>query len=560
MLVSKNFMSVVRRRTTTGLVRFAASPIRSHPKRDRLRTKCMKLIASKKHSAAIGVISGLFGLGMAELSTGFSATLRSPVIDVGDRVIDAAPPWLKNVAIDLFGTADKIALLAGIGSLLAVYAAGLGLLMRCRRTTLALVGVALFGAVGAAASLLGRTDRPLVAALPSLLGALAAGLALITLSRSAEEHATSFSSEADGRNDELVRGSRRHALLGLGVFAAGAVVAGASGRALASRFNAGASRAAVGVRSLFRTPQPPPASVMAPVDGIKPFITPNDDFYRIDTALTVPQVPADTWSLRIHGMVDRELTFTYDELFERELVEQTITLTCVSNQIGGNLLGTAVWGGIRLDDLLAEAGISQGADQIVGRSVDGWTAGIPVSALDGRDALVAFSMNGEPLPLEHGFPARLIVPGLYGYVSATKWLTEIELTTFAAFDQYWVPRGWDAMGPIKTQSRIDTPKALANISPGTTMIAGTAWAQTTGIERVEVRIDEGDWQEATLAEALNDVTWRQWFLEWEADPGRHAITVRATDRSGFTQIEERSDPMPNGATGWHQTVVLVEDA
>lgn len=299
---------------------------------------------------------------------------------------------------------------------------------------------------------------------------------------------------------------------------------------------------------------------MAPVEGIKPFITSNADFYRIDTALTVPQVPADTWSLRIHGMVDQELTFTYDELFERELVEETITLTCVSNQIGGELLGTAVWGGVRLDDLLAEAGIQAGADQIVGRSIDGWTAGIPVAALDGRSALVAFSMNGEPLPLEHGFPARLIVPGLYGYVSATKWLTELELTTFDAFDQYWVPRGWDAQGPIKTQSRIDSPKALATVEPGPTMIGGTAWAQTTGIDMVEVRIDGGEWAVATLADELNDITWRQWSLEWDATPGQHTLTVRATDRSGFTQIEERSDPMPNGATGWHQTVVLVAGA
>lgn len=523
----------------------------------------MNSFPSRTLSLAIGLVAGVFGLGIAELSTGFSSRLRSPVVDVGDRVIDAAPPWLKNVAIDLFGTADKIALLAGIGSLLAIYAAVLGLLMCRGRVKLALAGVVAFGAVGIAASLIGRTDRPLVAALPSVLGAIAAAVALVTLSTVARTEPDT--SDVDGHPDAgreagPRRTSRRHALVGLGVFATGAFVAGASGRALAGRFNAGASRAAVGVRSLFGVPTPPPPAVVAPVEGIKPFITPNADFYRIDTALTVPQVPADTWSLRIHGMVEQELTFTYDELFERELFEETITLTCVSNQIGGELLGTAVWGGVRLDDLLAEAGIQAGADQIVGRSVDGWTGGIPVAALDGRPALVAFSMNGEPLPLEHGFPARLIVPGLYGYVSATKWLTELELTTFDAFDQYWVPRGWDAEGPIKTQSRIDTPKALASIDAGPTMIGGTAWAQTTGIETVEVRIDEGEWMQATLADELNDITWRQWSLEWDATPGRHTITVRATDKSGFTQIEERSDPMPNGATGWHQTVVLVGDA
>ncbi len=220
-------------------------------------------------------------------------------------------------------------------------------------------------------------------------------------------------------------------------------------------------------------------------------------------------------------------------------------------------MGTAMWGGIRLDDLLDEAGINPSATQIVGRSVDGYTCGFPVAALDGRDALVAVAMNGEPLPLEHGFPARLIVPGLYGYVSATKWLTEIELTTFEDFDQYWVPRGWDANGPIKVQSRIDTPRALETIDAGQVAIGGTAWAQTRGIDRVEVRIDDGAWQDAALADELNDVTWRQWHLAWNATPGRHTITVRATDREGTTQVEERTTPMPNGATGWHQTVVLV---
>lgn len=515
----------------------------------------MKHGPSKPLAALIGFVSGLFGLAVAELTTAVSPRLRSPVVDVGDRVVDAAPPWLKNLAIDLFGTGDKIALLAGIGVLLALYAASLGLLIASGRRRWALIGVGMFGAVGVVASLVGRVDRPLVAAVPSFVGAFAAGLALMVLGRRIQSGRAGRPTDAPANPS-----SRRGVLVGLGAFTSAAVVAGVSGRALASRFNANASRAAVGVRSLFGRQTPPPPAVLAPVDGIKPFITPNTDFYRIDTALTVPQVPADTWTLEIHGMVDNDLTFTYDELFERELIEETVTLTCVSNQIGGDLLGTAVWGGVRLDDLLAEAGIGEGADQIVGRSVDGWTAGIPVAALDGRPAMVALSMNGEPLPLEHGFPARLIVPGLYGYVSATKWLTELELTTFDAFDQYWVPRGWDAQGPIKTQSRIDVPKALATIAPGETMIAGSAWAQTTGIDRVEIRIDDGPWQDATLAEELNDMTWRQWSLPWQATPGRHSLTVRATDRSGFTQIEERTDPIPNGATGWHQTVVLVSDA
>ncbi|MEQ9163154.1 MAG: molybdopterin-dependent oxidoreductase, partial [Ilumatobacter fluminis] len=264
------------------------------------------------------------------------------------------------------------------------------------------------------------------------------------------------------------------------------------------------------------------------------------------------------WTLRITGMVDEEIELTYDELLQREIVEADITLSCVSNEIGGNLLGNARWTGVRLDDLLAEAGIAADADQIVGRSVDGYTCGFPTAALDGRNALVAVAMNGEPLPLEHGYPARLIVPGLYGYVSATKWLEEIELTRFDAFDQYWVERGWVEDAPIKTQSRIDTPRGLQTVQAGTVPIAGAAWAQTRGIERVEIQIDDGEWVEARLADPLNDVTWRQWSYAWEATPGRHDIRVRATDGTGAIQTDERTEPFPSGATGRHQIVVMVE--
>ena len=294
------------------------------------------------------------------------------------------------------------------------------------------------------------------------------------------------------------------------------------------------------------------------VDGLSPLFTPNADFYRIDTALTVPQVPAESWQLRVRGMVERPFDLSYAELISRELIEADITMTCVSNEIGGGLVGTARWLGVRLDDLLAEAGIDPMADQIVGRSVDGYTCGFPVSALDGRAALVAVAMNGEPLPLEHGFPARLIVPGLYGFVSATKWLTEIEVTRFDQFDQYWVPRGWDNQAPIKTMSRIDTPRGLARVAPGTVPIAGVAWAQTRGIVGVEVQIDDGAWQSADLAEAVNDDMWRQWSLPWDATPGRHQVRVRAIDGTGEIQTDERQAPMPNGASGHHQIIVLVD--
>ena len=343
----------------------------------------------------------------------------------------------------------------------------------------------------------------------------------------------------------------------LGALSAGAVVTAAAGRSLNQRFSA------TGSRSDIALPTPPaslpaiPEAAQAP--GAASFITSNADFYRIDTALTVPQIPAETWSLRIHGMVEREIELSYDELLDRDLIERDITLACVSNTIGGELIGTARWLGTRLDDLLAEAGIDPAATQIVGRSSDGYTCGFPVSALDGRDALVAIGMNGEPLPLEHGFPVRLIVPGLYGYVSATKWLTEIELTTFEAFDHYWVPRGYAVEAPIKLQSRIDAPRGLDRIDPGPFVIGGVAWAQTIGIDAVDVKIDDGEWQSAELAEEVNDITWRQWSLPWEATSGRHSISVRAKDRNGAIQTDERSEPLPNGASGHHTVVVLVNE-
>jgi DMSO/TMAO reductase YedYZ molybdopterin-dependent catalytic subunit len=287
-------------------------------------------------------------------------------------------------------------------------------------------------------------------------------------------------------------------------------------------------------------------------------VTRNADFYRVDIALSVPQVLVDDWALRVHGMVRRPMTLTFAELTAREVVEADITMTCVSNQVGGGLLGNARWLGVRLDDLLADAGIRPGADQVVGRSVDGYTCGFPVAALDGRDALVAFGMNGEPLPLEHGFPARLVVPGLYGYVSATKWLSEIELTTFDRFDQYWVPRGWDARAPIKTSSRIDTPRGLARLPAGRTAVAGVAWAQTRGIDAVDVRVGDGPWRPAELAAALGDTTWRQWVHWWDATPGRHTLAVRATDGTGAIQTAERSEPRPNGSSGLHEVVVIVD--
>ena len=498
---------------------------------------------------AAGLIAALVGLGVAELVAGMSSTLQSPVLDVGDRVVDGVPNSVKELAIDWFGTNDKIALLVGIAVMLGIYAAVMGVISQTRHWQYAIAGIALFGVVGAYASQTTRRAVPWYGIVPSIVGAVAAGVALWLL----RVHHHDDGAEAQERVDD-----RRSFLLAAGGLGLLAVFTGGIGRWLNGRNSVSGQRSELGV-PIARDPLPEaPDAVRIGVDGVEPFYTPNGDFYRIDTALTVPQVSVNDWTLRITGMVDAPMEVTYDELLEREIVEADITLSCVSNEIGGDLLGNARWVGVRLDDLLADARPSADADQIVGRSVDGYTCGFPTAVLDGRDALVAVAMNGEPLPLEHGYPARLIVPGLYGYVSATKWLTEIELTRFDAFDQYWVERGWVEDAPIKTQSRIDTPRGLQTVQAGTVPIAGAAWAQTRGIERVEVQIDDGEWVEARLAEPLNDVTWRQWSYAWEATPGRHDIRVRATDGTGAIQTADRTEPFPSGATGRHQIVVMVE--
>jgi DMSO/TMAO reductase YedYZ molybdopterin-dependent catalytic subunit len=526
--------------------------------------------------ALAGTAAAAAGLAVAEVVAITSRTFQSPILDVADRVVDGVPQSVKRLAIRWFGTNDKIALLVGIASILTVYAAVIGIVgigRRRGRLAAGLVGIALFGLAGAYASQTTRRAAPAIAMLPSLVGAAVAGLVLVALRRLVT-HGQRAGSTVGGEVDaavtvptgspsiaELVPNDRRRFLAAAGLTAVGAVVVGTGARRLGTRDTAAASRRSVTLprarRPLTVTPAEIQATNGAAIDGVTPFFTPNADFYRIDTAITVPQVPIDGWRLRVRGMVDSPLELTFDDLVQRELVERDITLTCVSNEVGGKLMGTARWLGVRLDDLLAEVGMQSDADQIVGRSVDGYTCGFPVAALDGRDALIAIGMNGEPLPLQHGFPARLIVPGLYGYVSATKWLTELEVTRFDRFDQYWVERGWVADAPIKVQSRIDTPRGLSKVAAGTVAVGGIAWAQTRGIERVEVRVDEGPWAETTLAAELNDVTWRQWSYAWQATPGRHTITVRATEKNGPIQTDERSEPFPSGATGQHSIVVIV---
>lgn len=297
---------------------------------------------------------------------------------------------------------------------------------------------------------------------------------------------------------------------------------------------------------------------MFDVSGLSPIVVPNEDFYRIDTALVVPSIDETDWSLRVHGLVDGELELSYDDLLGMEIVEDYVTIACVSNEVGGGLVGNALWGGVRLSEVLDMAGVKSEASQLVGRSIDGFTVGFPPELVyDGREPLIAVAMNGEPLPRAHGFPARLIVPGLYGFVSATKWLTEIELTTWDDFDAYWIPRGWAKEAPIKTQSRIDVPSPRHTLAPGDNTVAGVAWAPLKGIDRVEVQVDDGPWQEAEVSVPLSDRSWVQWRIVVPLDIGRPVIRVRATDGTGQTQTSEGAPPRPDGATGHHEVRLSV---
>lgn len=496
-------------------------------------------------AALAGCVAAAVGLGAAELVAGIGPTGRSPVVAVADGIIRAAPGSWERRAIDAFGTNDKPALVVIVLAVLALLGAVAGLVAR-RSTTASRVIVAVGAVLGAWAGAAER-DASWVHALPPIVGGIAtAGTLRLLLSERSSSDRPLTPTGAD----------RRRLLVGGSIAASVAAVTGASGRLLQGRVDASASRRAVVLPAASRPLPPVPPSTNIGVPGASPYFTPNGRFYRIDTALLVPQVEAEEWSLRIDGMVDHPRTYTYADLLARDLLEADVTLTCVSNEIGDELIGNARWLGVSLPELLAEAGPRTGAEQIVGRAVDGFTVGFPLkTALDGRHALVAVGMNGEPLPLRHGFPARLVVAGLYGYVSATKWLSQIELTRWDAYDAYWIRRGWSKTGPIKVQSRIDTPRGRA--SSGKVPVAGVAWAPGRGIDRVEVRVDDGPWQGATLADVTSVETWRLWRWDWVATPGRHTLQVRATAGDGEVQPEERSDVFPDGATGWHTVGVRV---
>ncbi|MCX5394747.1 molybdopterin-dependent oxidoreductase [Streptomyces sp. NBC_00094] len=505
-------------------------------------------------AAVGGLVAAYVSLAVADLVASRVRPEAAPVPAVGGAVVDRTPAGLKEWAIRAFGESDKAVLQLGILLLLGLPAAGIGLLaLRHRAAGSAAVGA--FGLLGALAAVTRPDSDSALDAVPSLVGA-AVGAALLYVLIGRLLAPRPGAAQADRRGFLIVAASA-------GLAATGAA---ALGRAVGSPVeeNATASRAALRLPRPVSPAPPVPAGAQLRVPGISPFLTPNRDFYRVDTALVVPKVDAGRWRLRLHGSgVREERTFTLPELTARRIVERDITLACVSNEVGGPYVGNARWLGVHLADLLREAGVrppSEGgpADQLVARSVDGMTIGTPVEeVMDGRDALLAFGMNGEPLPFTHGFPVRMIVPGLYGYVSACKWIASIELTTFDAYDAYWVPRGWAAEAPVKTQSRIDTPRPLARPAAGTVMIAGVAWAQHRGITRVEVRIDDGTWRDARLAAEDSRDTWRQWTYPWEATPGRHTLTVRATDGTGATQPERRTGTMPDGAQGWHSVVVTV---
>lgn len=500
--------------------------------------------------AVSGLLAAAVTLGVGALVAAVAGAAASPWLAVGGAVVDHSPEAVREFAIDTFGTNDKLALFIGMGLIIAVLSVVAGL-TETRRRPYGSMLFAVFGVVGVVAALT-RPTATLWYSAPTVLGVAAGILTLRLLT------ARTRPSTADDR--EGVVQSRRAFVRTAGVAAAVAVAGVATGRYVGDRV-----RSLAGDRAGFRiptveTPAPPvSAAHEVAVPDMRSFITPNDAFYRIDTVLQIPAVTTDQWRLRIHGMVDREITLTFDDLYRRSAVDRVITLTCVSNQVGGNLVGNARWTGYPLADLLAQAGVDAEADMLLSRSVDGFTASTPLAAIfDGRDALLAVAMNGQPLPLEHGYPARLVVPGLYGYVSATKWVSELEITRFDKATAYWTERGWAAQAPIKISSSIEVPAGFARLKAGNVIVAGVAWAQHRGIESVEVRVDNGPWQAATLADEYSIDTWRQWYWEWDSTPGTHTLAVRCTDRSGQRQTAEQRPTVPDGSTGLERRVVFVE--
>lgn len=503
-------------------------------------------------AALIGLLSVAAALGVGHLVAGLVSPAASPFLAVGGSAIDLTPSWLKDFAVSTFGTYDKLVLLLSMGVVIGLFGVLAGLLSRRSRTPGLVLLIVLGGVAGVAV-----LARPTAAALDALapLAALIAGVGAFAIL-----HRIGLARRVGGADGAGVGVPRRGLLVGSAAVAVGAGLAGGGGQLLARRNDVETSRRAIG-RITPDVPAPPiPPGADFAADGSPSFITPNRDFYRVDVNLTLPQVRADDWRLRIHGMVDRELTLDWADLTSRRLVERTVTMTCVSNEVGGPYISTSNFTGVLLADLLAEAGVQRGADQVFTTSDDGWTCGTPTETVvdPAREAMLVIAMNNEPLPIEHGFPVRMLVPGLYGFVSGTKWIADLELTTFEAKQAYWLQRDWGKRAPIKTMSRIDRPGAFERISPDSP-ITGIAWAQTKGIDRVEVRLDGGQWQPAELSTEVNIDTWRMWRLPpARLRPGLHTVEARATDKTGYTQTADRVMPIPDGATGWHSVQFTVQ--
>jgi DMSO/TMAO reductase YedYZ molybdopterin-dependent catalytic subunit len=549
--------------------------------------------------ALAGLLTAAVALGVAELAAALISASSAPVIAVGETAINLTPIPVKEFAITHFGSHDKEALLAGIVVMLIGFAAVIGI-AAVRRIAYGLAGLAVFAVVGMAAAIHLPTATA-VDVIPTLVGVAVGAVAMVMLIRAVWEAyppaalspappVTLSSAPGEGSSGDVLAAGpylgdlvqpavdsagtqvprlaaaapdrRRFLITGAGA-AAVAAIAGGTGDKLLGRFSIASSRAQVRLPSPAIRAAAVPAGTELRIPGLTPFFTSNASFYRVDTDLVLPQVSPDNWTLKIDGMVDRELEFSYAELLKMPLTEADITLVCVSNQVGGTYNGNARWLGVPLAGLLRKAGVKAGTDQVLSTSTDGMTISTPVAAimdgpsLNGPSALLAVGMNGQPLPIAHGFPARMVVPGLYGYVSATKWVTKLTLTTFAAQKAYWTQRGYSAQAPIKTESRIDVPRPLSQVKAGRIAVAGVAWAPATGIAAVEVNVDNGPWQHATLAAADGLDTWRQWMWAWDAQPGLHTLAVRATDSKGVTQTAARANPVPNGASGWDSTVVTV---
>jgi DMSO/TMAO reductase YedYZ molybdopterin-dependent catalytic subunit len=525
--------------------------------------------------ALAGLLTAAVALGVAELVAGLTGPLSSPLIAVGGSAIDLTPIPLKDFAIAHFGSNDKSVLLTGIAVVLAAFAAVIGVLA-VRWMAAGLAGLGVFGAIGVSAV----ATRPLVSVtdvLPTLAGVALAAPAMFLLVKGARNDprartagpagadlaglvtagSPSRAGEKVPADPPTVPGRRRF----LTVSAAAAVVAvaaGGAGELLLRRLNVTALRAAVRLPAAAVKAPDVPAAAKLDVSGITPFFTSGTSFYRVDTDLVLPQVSPEEWTLKITGMVDHEIELSFDDLLRMPLIEHDMTLVCVSNEVGGSYAGNARWLGASLPALLRKAGIRRGADQVLSTATDGMTISTAVDTImDGRRALIAVGMNGQALPVKHGFPARMLVPGLYGYVSATKWVTELNVTTFASQQAYWTQRGYARQAAIHTESRIDVPQPLAQVKAGRTAVAGVAWAPHRGISRVEVNVDGGPWQTAKLAAADGTDTWRQWMWAWDAPVGLHTLQVRATDGTGALQTSARAGVFPSGATGWDSVVVTV---